>query len=184
MINHLSMRLRAPSGWAMCIGADRPWRLSNRGVAGKELRGLSGSKSFGLSSRPKRFSRQPIHKHPPHGFIPAFFQMFARTKYISQLSVITWYWFSHFIHSSRRSVGPSAMPGAVLILQSTQNQLSVMLSATAFFMVKVRFTHTPLKRRTPTSCDLVRPPGRRRMMFFIHRCHICHTRGRKFHTKP
>src|SRR5262249_52723932 len=56
-------------------------RLSNRAVPGmcRSLNGWSRWKSFGRSRRPMRFSRQPTHRHPPQGSMPAFFQTWLRT---------------------------------------------------------------------------------------------------------
>src|SRR5215831_8916928 len=54
-------------------------RFNSRGVPGRALNSWVQSKSLGLSFRPKRFSRQPMHKHPPKGSIPAFSQIASRT---------------------------------------------------------------------------------------------------------
>src|SRR5262249_6277249 len=54
-------------------------RFRSRFVPGMELKGSPRLKSFGLSLRPRRFSRQPMHKHPPRGSIPAFSHTASRT---------------------------------------------------------------------------------------------------------
>src|SRR5262249_56641820 len=100
-------------------------RFSSLGVPVICLNTGSSLKSLGLRRRPRRFSRQPIHRHPPDSSIPAFFQTALCTLYTS-LSGPTdgaaGMGTSPVPASCCHVVLPSRMPGSVLTPQSTHNQ--------------------------------------------------------------
>ena len=98
------------------------------------MHGCLGKKSFGVSVRPSRSSRQPIHRQPPISFMPTAFQISGVTIYSSDR------WFMYgFRPSQGRAIACSIcsrlrQPGAVSNPQSTHAQLSVVKPRKSGFM--------------------------------------------------
>jgi hypothetical protein len=90
---------REPSSVSLVTRAE-PRRLRRRSVQGMSFQGSLRAKSRGRKRRPRRFSRQPMHRHPSQPFLPASRQMVANVVHFVFATE------SHYAFSVQRDINP------------------------------------------------------------------------------